>query len=60
MEHHDGHGGHVGGGDLEPADLLAEMNKDERDRLRREVNPHEELRKQHMQFHEKHRGHEQM
>ena len=46
--------------EMEPSDLLREMNKDDQERLRREANPHEELRKQHMQFHEKHRGHEQM
>ena len=39
---------------------LEEMAKQERERVRRELTPQEELRRQHMQFHEKHKGNEQM
>lgn len=44
----------------DPADLMEELKKSEPDRFRRELSPQEELRKQHIQFHEKHKGHEQM
>jgi RING finger protein 121 len=56
MAHFEGHG-HV---EVDHADLINELKNEERDRMRRELSPHEALRKQHMQFHEKHRGHEQM
>ena len=47
--------------DMDPAEVIKDMQQhEERERLRRELSPHEALRKQHMQFHEKHRGHEQM
>lgn len=53
-------------------DLLEELAKAERekggglvddarfDRARRELSPQEELRRQHMVYHQKHKGHEQM
>jgi len=44
----------------DPSDLLDELKASERERFRRELTPQEELRKQHIQFHEKHKGHEQM
>lgn len=44
----------------ETSDLLEELRKSEQERFRRELTPQEELRKQHIQFHEKHKGHEQM
>lgn len=43
-----------------PKDLMEELRASEKERFRRELTPQEELRKQHMQFHEKHKGHEQM
>lgn len=57
MAHHDHHI------ENEPVDLLEELARAEKDhdiRIRRELTPQEELRRQHMQFHEKHKGHEQM
>lgn len=49
--------------DQDPMDFMEEMARQEKAkdiRFRRELTPQEELRKQHMQFHEKHKGHEQM
>jgi hypothetical protein len=46
--------------EMEDHDLLDELSESEKERFRRELTPQEELRRQHMQFHEKHKGHEQM
>jgi len=45
---------------MEDHDLLEELSASEKERFKRELTPQEELRRQHMQFHEKHKGHEQM